>query len=257
MAFLNKKMEKDFTYIEKDEVGIETLDVLSSADKFNKWMYETIKPFCRGEILEIGSGIGNISKYFLEDEAKITLSDIRMNYCKYLEDNFKKYSSLKEILNLDLVDPLFETKYINYFNKFDTVFALNVVEHIKEDKLALGNAKKLLKPSGKLIVLVPAYNFLYNNFDINLYHYRRYNLKNLQSAFTIAGLNIIRGFYFNFIGMLGWYVSGKLQRNKNIPKSQVSIYNKLVWFFRIADKIVMNKIGLSVIVVGKKVQDKF
>jgi 2-polyprenyl-3-methyl-5-hydroxy-6-metoxy-1,4-benzoquinol methylase len=256
MAFLDRKMEKDFTYIEKDEVGIETLDILSSANKFNKWVYETIKPFCRGEILEIGSGIGNISKYFLEGEAKITLSDIRVNYCKYLEDNFKKYSSLREILNLDLVDPLFETKYINYFNKFDTVFALNVVEHIKNDKLAMKNAKKLLKPSGKLIVLVPAYNFLYNNFDKELYHYRRYNLRTLQSAFTMADLNIIKGFYFNCVGMLGWYVSGKLQGNKNIPKSQVSIYNKLVWFFRIADKIVMNKTGLSVIVVGEKTQDK-
>jgi SAM-dependent methyltransferase len=245
-------MEKDFVYIEKDEVGIETLDVLSSADKFNTWMYETIKPYCKGEILEIGSGIGNISKYFLEAKANITLSDIRVNYCQYLEENLKKYSTLKEIVNLDLVDPLFETKYKNHLNKFDTVFALNVVEHIKDDKLALENAKKLLKSSGKLIILVPAYDFLYNNFDAELYHYRRYNLKKLQSLFTSANLNILQGFYFNCIGMLGWYVSGKLQGNKNIPKSQVSIYNKLVWLFRIADKIVMNKTGLSVIVIGEK-----
>ena len=245
-------MEKDFTYIEKDEVGIETLDVISSADKFNKWMYETIKPYCRGEILEIGSGIGNISKYFLEANAKITLSDIRVNYCKHLEDNFKEYATLKEILNLDLVDPLFESKYKNHLNKFDTIFALNVVEHIKNDQLAVENAKKLLKASGKLIVLVPAYNFLYNNFDTELCHYRRYNLKRIQSVYTAVGLNIIRGFYFNCVGMIGWYVSGKLQGNKNIPKSQMSIYNKLVWLFRIADKLVLNKTGLSVIVVGEK-----
>jgi 2-polyprenyl-3-methyl-5-hydroxy-6-metoxy-1,4-benzoquinol methylase len=252
MVFLNRKMEKDFTYIEKDEVGIETLDVISSADKFNRWMFETIKPYCGGEILEIGSGIGNISKYFLDANAKITLSDIRLNYCQHLEDNFKNYSTLKEIINLDLVDPLFEIKYKNYLNKFDTIFALNVVEHIKDDQLAIENAKKLLKPSGKLVILVPAYDFLYNNFDAELYHYRRYNLKKLQLLFTSANFNIIKGFYFNCIGMIGWYVSGKLQGNKNIPKSQMSIYNKLVWLFRIADKFVMNKAGLSVIVVGVK-----
>ncbi|MFL5730278.1 MAG: class I SAM-dependent methyltransferase, partial [Cytophagaceae bacterium] len=77
-------MEKDFAYAEHDEIGIETLDVISSADKFNKWTYETIQPYCKGEILEIGSGIGNISKYFLESGAAITLSDIRINYCEYL-----------------------------------------------------------------------------------------------------------------------------------------------------------------------------
>src|SRR6266704_50369 len=111
MVFLNREMEKDFTYIEKDEVGIETLDVISSADKFNKWMYETIKPYCQGEILEIGSGIGNISKYFLEADAEITLNEIKVNYYKYQEDKFKEYATIKEILNHDLVDPVFESKY--------------------------------------------------------------------------------------------------------------------------------------------------
>lgn len=252
MVFLNEEMEKDFIYIEKDEVGIETLDVISSADKFNKWMYETIEPYCRGEILEIGSGIGNLSKYFLEANANITLSDIRSNYCRHLENDFKESSSLKGVLNLDLVDPMFELKYKNYFNMFDTIFALNVVEHIKNDQMAIENAKKLLKSSGKLIILVPAYDFLYNNFDTELCHFRRYNLEKLKSLYIAAGLSIIKGFYFNCIGMIGWYVSGKLQGNRNIPKSQMSFYNKLVWLFRIADKIVMNKTGLSVIVVGEK-----
>jgi 2-polyprenyl-3-methyl-5-hydroxy-6-metoxy-1,4-benzoquinol methylase len=245
-------MEKHFEYIEDDAIGIETLDVISSADKFNKWTYETIEPYCQGEILEIGSGIGNISRYFLEADAKITLSDIRLNYCKYLEDHFEKFNNLREIVNLDLVDPLFESKYKNHLNKFDTVFALNVVEHIKDDRLAISNAKKLLKPSGKLIVLVPAYDSLYNTFDTELCHYRRYNARKLKSLFRTEDFRIIKDFYFNCIGTIGWYVSGKLQANKSIPKSQLNIYNKLVWLFRIVDKMVFNKIGLSVIVVGQK-----
>jgi SAM-dependent methyltransferase len=245
-------MKSDFKYIEHDAVGLETLDVISSAHNFNKWMFDTIKPFCNGEILEIGSGIGNISKYFLQSKYTISLSDIRANYCNYLRDNFREHPGLKEIINLDLVDPLFDSKYESYFNKFDTIFALNVIEHIEEDQLAIMNAKKLMKTSGKMIVLVPAYNFLYNNFDTELRHYRRYNIKSLKSLFSSVGLSIVKGFYFNCIGIIGWYVSGKIQRNRNIPKSQLGIYNKLVWFFRIVDKIVFNKVGLSVLLIGRK-----
>jgi SAM-dependent methyltransferase len=245
-------MEKHFEYIENDDIGIETLDVISGADNFNRWMYETIKDHCSGNILEIGSGLGNISRYFLDANARITLSDIRANYCNYLKENFKEYSNLQEVINFDLVDPDFDSKYKNYFNKFDTVFALNVIEHIKDDKLAIQNAKKLIKPLGKLVVLVPAYDFLYNNFDTGLCHYRRYNLRKLKNLYTSVSFNVTEGFYFNCVGMIGWYISGKLQGNKSIPKSQFAIYNKLVFLFRLADKLVFNRIGLSVIVIGSR-----
>jgi hypothetical protein len=47
-----------------DEMGLEILDTIGEVDKFNKWMYNTIVPYCKEEILEIGSGIGNISRFF-------------------------------------------------------------------------------------------------------------------------------------------------------------------------------------------------
>ena len=62
---MNNKTE--FQFLEKDKFGLETLDTIAEADKFNEWMYQILKPFCNGEILEIGSGIGNISSFFIED----------------------------------------------------------------------------------------------------------------------------------------------------------------------------------------------
>ena len=47
----------DFSYKEIDKSGEETLNVIASANNFNKWMFQTIKPFCKGHILEIGSGL--------------------------------------------------------------------------------------------------------------------------------------------------------------------------------------------------------
>lgn len=239
----------DFKFKEIDEEGMETLDAISSADKFNEWMYLTIAPHCSGKILEIGSGIGNISNFFLQNNANITLSDIRDNYCEALKNNFKEYSA--EVINVNIADEDFDTKYAHLINTFDTVFSLNVVEHIKDDSLAVKNCKKLLKKNGTLITLVPAYNTIYNGFDTALEHYRRYTKKTLtnllQKEYTVTHTQ-----YFNFIGILGWVFTGGILRKKTIPEGQMGLYNKLVPIFKIVDKVLFNKIGLSVIAVAKK-----
>ncbi|MDD4754877.1 MAG: hypothetical protein PHG29_02255, partial [Prolixibacteraceae bacterium] len=68
--------------------GTETLKVISDANNFNRWMYETIKPFCKGHVLEIGSGIGNISQFLLSDGYEVTLSDINSSYLEILDKRF-------------------------------------------------------------------------------------------------------------------------------------------------------------------------
>ncbi len=245
-------MTTKFDFKDLDDEGLETLQAIAEADAFNGWMYKTILPYCKGNILEIGSGIGNISTFFLEDGFKICLTDIRDNYCAKLKDRFSGYPNLIDIKNIDIVHPEFDTKYADLFESFDTIFALNVVEHIENDSLAMVNIKKLLTRGGKAIILVPAYQALYNRFDEELYHYRRYNKTMLVSIFKKAGFKIVKSFYFNFTGILGWYISGKLQKNKTIPKGQMKLYNSFVPVFKIIDTIVMRKMGLSVVTIGEK-----
>jgi SAM-dependent methyltransferase len=238
-----------FKYKEIDSEGWETLDVIAEADKFNEWMYQTIRPYCSGKILEIGSGIGNISQFFVNANANITLSDIRVTYCKELR---KKFPVVRDVLQLDLTHPSFDSEYTAHLQQYDSVFALNVVEHIEDDALALRNCHKLLKDGGRLVILVPAYQMLYNRFDKELEHFRRYTKKELNRKLTSAKLCIEHSQYFNFMGIPGWYISGKLQKNKTIPKAQMSLYNKLVPFFKLVDKCLFNSAGLSVISVGVK-----
>jgi SAM-dependent methyltransferase len=241
-----------FEYLENDVTGLNTLEAIASAKNFNKWMYETIQPYCKGEILELGSGIGNISDFFLKGGAQISLSDIRQNYCDYLQTEFSGNKNLKQVYRIDLVHPDFKNEYSRLIESFDTVFALNVVEHIEDDSLAIENCKKLLRPGGNLIILVPAYQSLYNRFDKELHHFRRYNKDGLIELFSKQGLEIIKAKYFNFMGIPGWFFSGKILRNSSIPKGQMKLYDRLVSVFKVVDKILFNKAGLSVVVVGKK-----
>lgn len=229
--------------------GAKTLDTIARANRFNEWMYNTIKPFCNGSILEIGSGIGNISSFFIRDGSKIMLSDVSPAYCERLQTQFS--GKCQGIVNLDLAHPQFDREYASLLNSFDSVFSLNVVEHIKDHELALCNASKLLRSGGTLVILVPAYQWLYNGFDKMLEHHRRYTRKQLEALMS-PYTNIIHSQYFNCAGIAGWFISGSVLRKKLLPGGQMKLFNLLVPAFRVLDRLVNKAIGLSVIVAGTK-----
>lgn len=238
-----------FEFKDLDEEGLSVLDIISSADKFNQWMYETIAPFCTGTILEIGSGIGNISQFFIKENKSFFMSDIRLNYRNYIKNKFELED--KRVFDIDISDLDFRNKHSNLLGKFDSVFCLNVVEHIKDDNLSIDNMMQLLKVGGKLTVLVPAYHSLYNDLDITLNHFRRYNKKSILNLMLKHGA-LINVFYFNAIGTLGWFVSGKLFKSKMIFKGEMKLYNSLVPLIKLVDRILIQKVGLSVICIIKK-----
>lgn len=240
-------------FSEYDEIGSDTLTAISEAHRFNKWMYQTIKPFCKGRIFEFGSGIGNISEYFLNDYFEIYLSDVRAGYCDLLKEKFSGYPTFLGVERVDLIDKTFNTAHSLLLNSFDTVYALNVIEHIEDDSLAIKNASSLLKENGNLIILVPSYQSLYNKFDSNLGHYRRYTKKTLSQIMTQPDLEIIHQQYFNFVGIFGWFLFGKLFGNSQINSEEMGLYNKLVPLIKLFDKGLNNSIGLSTIVVAKKI----
>ena len=245
-------MNTEIKFEEEDLVGESTLDVIAKADKFNMWMYQTIKPYCKGKVLEIGSGIGNISSFFMEDDFKLMLTDIRQGYCTKLENTFNGNPNFLGTEVMDLTDADFDSKFQSHLGQYDTVFALNVVEHIYDDTLALKNCRKLLSDNGHLIILVPSYQKLYNNFDKELGHYRRYTKASLSHVFLNNHFKIIHKQYFNFMGIFGWYVTGNLLKKDSIPGDQMALYNSLVPIFKIIDKLIFNGVGLSTIIVGKK-----
>ena len=180
------------------------------------------------------------------------LTDLREEYCSSLQDKFGSNQNLLGIDQLNLIHPEFEQYYKEHLEKYDTVFALNVIEHIKDDSLAINNCKKLLKKEGHLIILVPSYQKLYNRFDKELGHFRRYTIDSLSHLFIENELEIIHKKYFNFIGFFGWYISGRLLKKNTIPSNQMKIYNQLVPVWKRVDQLIKNRVGLSTIVVGKK-----
>ncbi len=236
----------------KDEIGAATLSIISSANRFNSWMYDQINPYLIDEILEVGSGIGNLSRFLIEDDHQTTLSDYNSDYAKTLKGLYEFNDKVSEILTIDLQDPDFDKTYMKYKEKFNSIVMLNVIEHLENDHEAIRNCKFLLKNSGNLIILAPSYQFLYCRLDKELGHFRRYTKATLSDLFNQGNFKIIKATHFNLLGVLGWLISGKIIAKKQIGKNEMSAFDKLVPIARIMDKIIFNKAGLSVVVIGKK-----
>lgn len=240
-------MNRAFVY--SDRSGSQTLSSISKATAFNRWMYSQIKPYTYGKTLEIGSGIGNISAFFLRENRDIHLSDINEDYLTALRENYG--AEAKSIQYIDIADANFDKLYQHLLSTFDSVFCLNVIEHVENDRVAINNLTKLLKPSGSLIILVPAFNFLYNGLDRSLGHYKRYRANETKQLFP-TNVRIHSQFYFNAMGIAAWILGGAILKFDVVPEGNMSLYNRFVPLWKTIDKLVSRWIGLSLIIVGEK-----
>jgi SAM-dependent methyltransferase len=239
--------------VHPDPAGFKTLENFSRASAFNHWLYKKITRFARGQILEVGSGIGNISGFLLRDQPAVSLSDLHPEYCQFLERQFGGHPHFQGVYELDLSLPDFKDRYPDLMEKFDTVIALNVIEHISNDTLAVRNAKSLLRDKGVLVILVPAGQWLYNSLDRELGHYKRYSKAGSRALLESAGLTVSDCRYFNAAAIFGWWFSGKILREKIISPAKLVLFNQLVPLFKFVDWFVTPFTGISVISAGTKI----
>ena len=73
---------------------------------------------------------------------------------------------------------------------FDVVTAMDIIEHIDDDKAASREIFRVLKPGGRLFVTVPAFAALWSEHDEALHHFRRYTVPHLKDLFQRAGLTV-------------------------------------------------------------------
>jgi 2-polyprenyl-3-methyl-5-hydroxy-6-metoxy-1,4-benzoquinol methylase len=131
-------------------------------------------------ILDIGSGTGLIAKSMQSSGYDVSVADIH-------EKALQKACDLgvKQCYLMDIYEPPFE-------NKFDVITLFDVIEHLDNDDKALHNVFRMIKPGGKLILTVPAHQWLWNNHDTVAGHKRRYSKKTLINTMESAGFNILK-----------------------------------------------------------------
>jgi 2-polyprenyl-3-methyl-5-hydroxy-6-metoxy-1,4-benzoquinol methylase len=239
----------------EDYVGHANLEIISKNYRFNDWMYKQIKTRLEekmGNVLEVGSGLGTFSEKIFRDmgsSSHLMLTDFSARYVQSLKT---KYSSFQNV-SVDRMDLNSREEYSRIgYGKYDTIIALNVLEHVKDDLLALQELYKMLKNGGILIILVPCHKFLFNVIDEKLGHYRRYTKKELRRRINETNFTVACMHYFNTAGMVGWFFNGNVLKNAEINRTASKWFDRLVPVLNCLDRITSNIAGLSLICCLKK-----
>ncbi|MCL6508452.1 MAG: class I SAM-dependent methyltransferase, partial [Bryobacteraceae bacterium] len=207
------------------------LETLSGAPRFNRWMAETVAPFLGRRVLEIGAGIGNLTRHLARRRERYIATDIDEEHLARLRTRLQHRPNL-EIRRVDVTDP---ADFRELAGAVDTVVCLNVLEHIEDDLTGLKNLHGALVPGGRAIVLVPQGPEIYGTLDASLGHYRRYLRSELQARMTEAGFRLERLIEFNRAARPGWYLNGRLLRRSTISPLQLRIFDRLVWLWKRVD----------------------
>ena len=82
-------------------------------------------------------------------------------------------------------------------DRYDVVAALDVIEHIPDDKGALEGIARVLKPGGKLVMTVPAHQWMWSAHDVVNHHQRRYSKRSLKRLIEGSPLKLDSIGYLN------------------------------------------------------------
>ena len=136
-------------------------------------------------ILDVGCGTG-ATMGFLERYGEVTGVDISPQAVKFCQCQGRARLCLADGGHLPFVD-----------GSFDLVTALDLLEHLEQESVGLREMSRVLKNEGRLVVVVPAFAFLWSDFDKFSGHYRRYTSSELRDKVERAGFEITRLSYFN------------------------------------------------------------
>ena len=198
----------------------------------NEFLYENLSeliPVKEIKILDIGCGSGYIREIFYNLGYNLSYTGVDIEKHKDFE-KFNKYASDANFIQSKIED-------FNTNNKYDLVFSICALEHIKDDFLAVKRAGRFLEKQGIQIHFVPT---LWS-FPLYLRHgYRRYNIARLTKMFCNEDCKIYRlgGLFSFFLHVFFITIPEAILRNNkprklNIYPKLLNIVNRLDRFFPI------------------------
>jgi SAM-dependent methyltransferase len=207
----------------------DTLLRMAAAGNYNAWLLERSRPYLGRRVLDVGAGIGTFTERLAALCDHVVAVEADPEFAGMLERRF-----LDEP-NVDVVRAEAEASLPD--GPFDSIVCFNVLEHIAADDEALRSFHGRLAPGGALLLLVPAHPFLYGATDRMLGHERRYRKDELRKKLERAGLSVDVMRRVKPVGALGWLVSARLLRRREIPRTSLALFDRAVPVLRHLDRL--------------------
>ena len=224
------------------------LEALRQSPNYYDWLLRHFLPYVGERMLEVGAGLGTVAGYVLQNTrvAELVLIEPADNLFPLLREQFSGDSRVK-LLHGQLED------IAASLTSVDSAIAVNVLEHIADDRALLRTINRVLLPGGVVLLFVPALPWLYGTLDECFQHVRRYTKRELARRLEEAGFRVERLHYFNCIGVVAWFVAGKILRRKTIRISDARSYDRWIvpWASRLESRWTP-PFGQSLVAVARK-----
>ncbi|HUE36604.1 MAG TPA: class I SAM-dependent methyltransferase [Candidatus Acidoferrum sp.] len=196
-------------------------EALSMADNYRAALMREFSGPLRGNVLEVGAGIGQFTEELLKKPGVTRLVSIEPHvpFCNQLIKNFPGHSIIQGTIN-DLKDD----------GDWNAIVNINVLEHIQDDEGELKNYhERLRKNHGILCLFVPARPELYSLLDKDFGHFRRYTRPELRQKLERAGFEIVRLRYYNIVGYLAWWLMFRVLRKRHFNPRSVRFFDRFIF----------------------------
>lgn len=214
----------------------EFCDIILS--NYNKWLFSMIEPHLGGKIFELGAGTGRFTRFLLKKNLEQLL---------LLEPSPLFFNEILKITQgcQGIITVNSDIEHFNdpdLFESFDSIICIQVLEHIKDDEAAIMKAVNYIRPGGKIVFQVPAMKWLFGHWDRQAGHFRRYIKSDVIRIAESTGLKICESYYFNMVGIFGWWLNFCARKKDFQVKSeslQLNIQGHLFdkWFVPVVSRL--------------------
>ncbi len=233
------------------EVAIlEELRTLAGAPRLCDWMFAQFSEYGRGAVVEVGAGIGTFSSRLLAGGTDQLLAIEPETACAdELERRFEQ--DPRVVIARELLPE--SAALADRASGCDFVLCQNVLEHIEADAPATAAMARALRPGGTLTLLVPAVPALFGTLDVTYGHFRRYTPASLRSLVEGTGLEVVDLYYFNALGLPGWWLKNRFG-SAGIGPLALRAYEALLVPWRAVEQRVRPPVGLSLVVHARRAE---
>jgi protein-L-isoaspartate O-methyltransferase len=222
-------------------IGTE-LEAFSHARNWKRYLHRKMEQFIHGDVLEVGTGIGNNTSLFSESPH---------SHWTCLEPDGELAERIPRVQNREVIVSTISSVA---GRRFDSILYIDVLEHIEDDGGEMQQAYDCLKPGGHLVILVPAHQWLFSPMDTAIGHFRRYNRTNMTAAAPKqTGAQLVTMDYLDSVGMAASLGNRLLLKASAPSVKQIQFWDSyMVPISTAVDGMFGHRIGKSLLAVWRK-----
>ncbi|KAF0180679.1 MAG: type 12 methyltransferase [Limisphaerales bacterium] len=193
---------------------------LAEAVNYRHALLREFAPHLRGDVLEVGAGIGQFTELLAGVPAVQRVHAVEPE--AELARRFRERLPAVPLTSGTIAD--FGAQAV------DGIVTVNVLEHIEDDAEELQRyAARLRERRGRLCLFVPARPEIYAPIDRDFGHFRRYTRAELAGKLRAAGFSVTRLDYFNALGYVAWWASFCVLRRRSFDVASVRFYDRVLF----------------------------